>query len=132
MSSAEKYLSGYYEARIQVQFPFAIRRTAKKTKGAAGKTISHSGILSRTDNKLIIPAPVQRTTFKHRTAQDPLSIIMDIRKGQISRFIHTVRKRRLAVNQFQFLFTYLSSRFRICRRFKFNHYYFIRRTRATF
>jgi len=84
--------SQFKAACIQVQLPFTIRRTAKKTKSAAGKTISHSGILSRTDNKLIMTVPIQRTAFKHRTTHDPLSIIMDIRKGPIGRFIHTPQK----------------------------------------
>jgi hypothetical protein len=48
---------------------------AKKTKGAAGNTISHSGILSRADNKLIDAVPVQRIIFKHSTTHVPLSVI---------------------------------------------------------
>jgi hypothetical protein len=58
-----------------IQDPLRILRIAKKIKGAAGNTISHSGILFRADNKLMAAVPVHRTIFKHRTTQVPLSVI---------------------------------------------------------
>jgi hypothetical protein len=73
-----------------IQLPLTIRRTAIRTKGAAGKRISHSGTSFKADNKLMIAATIQRTAFKQRPTHDPLSIIMDIRIGQINRFGLTI------------------------------------------
>jgi hypothetical protein len=63
---------------------------AEKTKGAAGKTISHSGILWKTDNRLVTMAKTHINVFNPKSTLDLLTITgyTEIRKSQICLFIN--------------------------------------------